>query len=271
MVNFRHYKLLVFDIDGTLIGSNRKLHPYTKAMLNRVRENGKQFTLATGLNLAAAKAIADELEINLPLILSNGGIIQVRNGEVIDKTVLPLDITLEVIQICEDEKKDLVIYVDSSLYTKKMNANIWPTYNRVASHLYEIGKWADVQDKLKDANKCVVVDQKSEEGLKKIERIFQKKVGQRAEICRTSPPLLEVLPKGVSKATGIQKLAKVLGLGMDEIMAFGDYDNDAAMLAAAGLGVAVANATSAAKESADLIIGSCEENGIARFLKEMLA
>ena len=57
---------------------------------------------------------------------------------------------------------------------------------------------------------------------------------------------------------------------MREVMAFGDYDNDAPMLAAAGLGVVVAGATKAALESADIQVGSCEQEGPARFLAGLL-
>jgi hypothetical protein len=57
---------------------------------------------------------------------------------------------------------------------------------------------------------------------------------------------------------------------MGEVMAFGDYENDLPMLAAAGLGVVVAGATKAALESADIQVGSCEQEGPARFLAGLL-
>jgi len=79
------------------------------------------------------------------------------------------------------------------------------------------------------------------------------------------------MPKGVTKATGLKQLVDEMGVCMDEIIAFGDFDNDAAMLAEVGLGVAVENACDLAKQSADLIIGSCAENGPAEFLNHLIS
>ena len=58
---------------------------------------------------------------------------------------------------------------------------------------------------------------------------------------------------------------------MDEILAFGDFENDVAMLAEVGLGVAVENACDLAKQNADLIIGSCADNGPAEFLDQLIS
>lgn len=75
---------------------------------------------------------------------------------------------------------------------------------------------------------------------------------------------------GVSKATGLEFLSRELGITMGEILAFGDYDNDSEMLKAVGFGAAVANATDRTKANADIIIGSCTENGPAVFLNDLI-
>ena len=79
------------------------------------------------------------------------------------------------------------------------------------------------------------------------------------------------MPIGISKATGLEFLAREMGISMKEIMAFGDFDNDADMLREVGLGVAVENATENVKSNADLVIGSCADNGPAIFLKELMS
>jgi hypothetical protein len=78
------------------------------------------------------------------------------------------------------------------------------------------------------------------------------------------------MPNGISKATGLEFLSKELGITMGEILAFGDYDNDTEMLKAVGFGAAVANATERTKANADLIIGSCADNGPAEFLNDLM-
>lgn len=269
-VSLHDYKLIVFDIDGTLVGKDHVLDPFTKEVLFRLREEGFPFTLATGKNLPSTKPLADELEIELPLILNNGGMLQTRHEVMLSKITLPLSVTRQVIEICEVRGKDLVIYINNGIYIKAMNENIFPVYNNVISGLFEIGKWNAITSKLADANKCLVVDSFVRENLIEMGEVLEKALKGRVDILHTSTSLVEVMPKGVTKVTSICELAGKMGIQMDEIMAFGDFNNDAEMLAAVGLGIAVKNASPRAKEAADLVIGSVEEHGPAEFLKELL-
>jgi len=269
-VNLNDYKLIIFDIDGTLVGKDHVLDPFTKEVLFHLSEKGFRFTLATGKNMPATKPLADELEIELPLILINGGMLQTRHGDMLSKTTLPLDVTRQVIEICDAREKDLVIYIDNGIYVKAMNDNIFPVYNNVVSGLFEIGEWDAITGKLVGANKCLVVDSFVRENLIEMGKVFEKALKGRVDILHSSTYLVEVMPKGVTKVTGIRMLAESMGIPMDAIMAFGDFNNDAEMLAAVGLGIAVENASPSAKAAADMVVGSVEEHGPAKFLKELL-
>ncbi len=269
-INLRDYKLVVFDIDDTLVGKEHVLNSFTKEVLFRLREEGVSFTLATGRNLPSAKPLADELEIELPLILANGGILQTRHEEMFSKATLPLGATQQVIEICEARGADLVVYIDNGIYLKVMNENIYPIYSNVVSGLFEVGEWDAITGKLVNANKCLVVDSYVQENLIEIGEIFEEALKGCVDILHTSTSLVEVMPKGVTKVTGIRKLADSMGIPLGEIMAFGDFNNDVEMLAEVGLGLAVENASSRAKTAADLVIGSVEEHGPAKFLQELL-
>jgi len=269
-INLRDYKLVVFDIDDTLVGKEHVLDPFTKEVLFRLRGEGFSFTLATGRNLPSTKPLADELEIELPLILTNGGMLQTRHEEMLSKTTLPLDATRQVIEICEVRGADLVVYIDNGIYLKEMNENIYPIYSNVVSGLFEVGEWDVITGKLAHANKCLVVDSFVRENLIEIGGIFEEALKGWVDILHTSTSLVEVMPKGVTKEVGIRKLADSMGIPLREIMAFGDFNNDVEILAAVGLGLAVENASSRAKTAADLVIGSVEEHGPAKFLQELL-
>ncbi|MCD6576680.1 MAG: HAD family hydrolase [Anaerolineaceae bacterium] len=269
-IHLNDYKLIVFDVDGTLVGKDHVLDPFTKEVLFRLREGGFPFTLATGKNLPGTKPLADELEIELPLVLINGGMLQTRHEEMLSKKTLPLDATRQVIEICEARGKDLVIYIDNGIYVKAMNENIFPVYNNVVSGLFEIDTWDAITNQLADANKCLVVDSFVRKNLIEMGKVFEKTLKGRVDILHSSTYLVEVMPKGVTKATGIRMLADRMEIPMGAVMAFGDFNNDAEMLAEVGLGVAVENASSRAKEAADLVIGSVEEHGPAEFLRELI-
>lgn len=269
-IHFEDFQLLVFDIDGTLMGPSHQLDPFTKEMLMRLEERGIQYSLATGKILPATKPLADELEIDLPLILSNGAIVQDRFGTVLEQIRLPFAVTQSIIQVCEERGEDLVIYACDKILIKEMNENIYPIYSNVGKGLIEVHEWELAGEQLRDANKCLVVDRFNQQNLFDLEKVFRDAVGIRADVLHTSMQLLEVVPRNVTKATGLEILSRILNIPVERMMVFGDYDNDVPMLERAGLGIVVANGSEAALESADLVIGSLEENGVAKFLSNWL-
>jgi hydroxymethylpyrimidine pyrophosphatase-like HAD family hydrolase len=103
-----------------------------------------------------------------------------------------------------------------------------------------------------------------------LERIYYQRFGDQVNYCHTLKEMLEVMPKGVSKLSALRHLADYQGVDLSAVMSFGDGDNDAEMLAACGLGVAVANASPLAKSSADLTVASCDHNGPAAFLHALM-
>ena len=159
-INLNDYKLLVFDIDGTLVGPSHILDPYTRDVLLKLRDLGIHITLATGKNLPATKQIADDLEIELPLVLSNGSIIETRHGKINARSVLPSEVTKRVIEISEAENANLVIYIDNDIIMKKMNEDIFPIYNQVTYGIVEIGQWKTIEDRYAEVNKCLVIEQR---------------------------------------------------------------------------------------------------------------
>lgn len=84
-------------------------------------------------------------------------------------------------------------------------------------------------------------------------------------------PLVDVLPKGWGKHRGVDYLRRELGLAPEEVVAFGDAENDIPMLRAAGVGVAMGNADPAVKAAADMVTLSNNEDGIAAALEKLLA
>jgi len=269
-IKLSDYKLVVFDIDGTLIEHGQGLQPFTKHTLFRLRDYGIPFTLATGKSLPATRDLADELEINLPLILGNGTLIQTCDGKTFFRISLPKDVTRDVIDACHEHEQDLVLYIEDGLFVKKITENMLPIYGVVKNGLYEVGSWDNLGDKLTLTNKCVAVETQSPRRLLALENVFKSLAQERADVVRTSNELLEMMPKNVDKSSGLQSLCNQLGISLSEVMAFGDFDNDAQMLSAAGLGVVVEGASDIALQNADLKVETCAKQGPAHFLSSLL-
>jgi Cof subfamily protein (haloacid dehalogenase superfamily) len=270
-IDINQYKLIISDLDGTLLESGQPLHPYTKEILAKLPEHGIHFTLASGRSLASLRPYAEQLNITIPLVLANGCIIQSLDGVIHYRTTMPVEVTRKVIEITDREKSDLVIFSDDRLYYKKMTDNIFRIFGKLTNSIYEVGSWDAMDGMIEEVNKFMIIDWVSLEKLGRLEQIFESELKNKADYLHTNIHHLEVMPKGVTKATGLKHLAKEMGICMNEIIAFGDFENDAAMLAEVGLGVAVQNACDLAKQNADIIIGSCAENGPAIFLDQLIS
>ena len=268
--NINQFKLIVSDLDGTIKDTNQPIHPYTIEVLKKLPELGIHFTLASGRSLASLRPYAEELNIKIPLVLANGCIIQSLDGKIHFREFMPVEVTRKILQITDQENCDLVVFSDDRLFYKKMTDNIDRIFGKLNNSIYEVGAWESIENLLPEVNKFMIIDWESQDNLAKLESIFDRELNGQAEYLRTNINHLEVMPKGVNKATGLKHLAKEMHIGMEEILAFGDFENDVAMLSEVGLGVAVENACDLAKANADLIIGSCAENGPAVFLDQLI-
>jgi Cof subfamily protein (haloacid dehalogenase superfamily) len=263
------YKLVVSDIDGTIKCFTQPISAFTKKVIREIRHKGLLFTLATGRNLSTAGAFADELNVALPLVLSNGCIVQTLTGEVLFHAELPVEITKRVIEIADDLNMFLALSTGDRVYFKK-NGNNDPIFTNNSESRHEIGDWSRDFHQISMVNKCVVNGRHCQEKIELLEAIYEREFSGKAEFYRSGVSLLEIGPRGISKAVGVEKLVEHLGLHMEQVIAFGDYDNDADLIAKVGLGIAVENATDKVKNNADLVIGSCGEDGPAKFLQELI-
>src|SRR5947208_1537207 len=93
--------------------------------------------------------------------------------------------------------------------------------------------------------------------------------GHALYVTQTSSQLLELLHPEVSKGAALRRIAHMLGVARDEVIAFGDSHNDLDMLEFAGVGVAMGNASAEVKALADLITDSNEDDGIATALERL--
>ena len=108
------------------------------------------------------------------------------------------------------------------------------------------------------------------EDVEKAEPLFQQMAGKNLNVFRSDPFFLEILPPGIDKAYGLEKLIRVLGIQREEVIACGDGYNDITMLQFAGLGVAMENAQEATKKAADYITLSNDNDGVAHVIEKFI-
>lgn len=269
-ISFDSIRLIVLDIDGTLLDSSHQLRERTRSVLIKCRENGIPFTFASGKNWDAALSLVEDLGIEVPLILANGAYVRDMSGSRKAKVTIPRETMQQVIQIFREEKADLIVYLNDEEYTERVTPNLAHLERYGSSRIVEIKKWEALDGRLGDIHKCMAVEKDDLRFLPTLQRKLQTELGSELEICLALPEILDITPKGVNKASGLRLLCPMLGISLDNVIAFGDGNNDVEMLDAACISVALANASQLATAHADIVVPSNDCDGPAQLLEFLL-
>lgn len=266
------YKLLALDLDGTLLNEKKEISAKNKETLKKAQGQGCQIVLTTGRPLKAVSPYVENLELFGPneyAITFNGGLVQrIATGEILGKTVLEFSDIQKVYPIFKDLDLPLSVLSEGRVLefaTSKNHPSIYPQLNPLLTYenvtLEDLDPTA-IYNKLVSATEAEVLDEK----IPFIPTDLKEKFG----IMKSRTCLLEILPKEVSKARGLELLGERLGISLLEMMAFGDEENDLSMIEACGLGVVMANGSDKVKEAADFITLSNEEDGVAYAIEKFI-
>lgn len=261
------FRLIAADLDGTLIGDDLIISHEVTDAFHAAREAGLLVTIATGRTFAGALPFAHQLDVNAPLILCQGAEIRdVETGEAIYRTCLPLESAREIIDVARSAGVHLNVFVDDIPYTDALTpaAELYQKIDRAAVQpVGDLKEWLD-----KEPTKIMLVA--DAEKLSELEPRLRERFHGRLKVVRSHHHFLEVIPLGASKGRALARLARHLGIHREEVCAIGDNDNDADMLRWAGLGVAVENASPAARKAADTIAPSVEKAGAAWAVRHLV-
>lgn len=263
------YKLLVLDIDGTLLDGKDKISPCNKETIRKAQDMGVKVILASGRMFFITKKYADQLNLNMPLITYNGALIKSNKGKTISHTPVPLNITLQVISFTRKQGLHLNTYLDDTLYIERENK-----YSRYYQNKYGVTPHV-VLDLLKfyenkgtPPTKLLVIIETEE--MKKWFPLFKEKFLNRLYLTQSEGRHIELLHPQVSKVFALEKIINLYGIKREEIMAIGDGVNDIEMIKYAGLGVAMDNSSSSVKKVADYIAPSNIKDGVAETIKKFI-
>lgn len=268
------YRLVATDIDGTLLDSSSRLRPRVRKALDRARERGVKVIIATGRRLRATLHIAREAGIGGPLVLNNGALVyDPDTGETLDHRPIPVPTARRAIRLIQayglgatlyhhvPEGPDIAYEIEGNdpLFREMLDRNQGsiqqvPDLSEFCAQppdkILAFGPegkiraiCADLTAHLPDAQNLLALD-------------------------GTGIWFAEVFSRSASKATGIQAVARRLGIKPSEVIALGDGFNDLEMIEYAGLGVAMGNAVPELKAIADLVTATNDEDGVAQVLEE---
>ncbi|MEA1910271.1 MAG: Cof-type HAD-IIB family hydrolase [Spirochaetota bacterium] len=256
-------KAIAFDMDGTLLTDSKEISSRTRTCFKALEERGVSLILSTGRSYEALEPYKKDLNLDHPVICYNGAQIFGQRGEVIRDHLVPDTHSKYLIDFARKEGVHLQIYRDGKLYFEARTPEA-EFYENHVSLKGEIVNFDNFKP-LKFTKLMYLGDHQYLAGLSsQLEEHFKKDMA----IMFSNPMFLEFIDGSVSKGHALIELAENLGIETDNIMAFGDGENDISMIQTAAIGVAMENAAPDVKAVSDKITLSNNDDGVAEFLEE---
>ena len=266
------YKLLVLDVDGTLLNDEREISKRTLAALLKVQQMGVRIVLASGRPTYGLMPLAKILELGNygGFVLSYNGcqIIKAQNGEILfERRINP-----EMLPYLEKKARKngfaIFTYHDDTLITDSPDNEY--IKNEALLNNLKIIREDEFSTAIDFAPcKCMLVSDK-EKALIGLEQHWEKRLAGTLDAFRSEPYFLEVVPCGVNKANTLGALLEHLGVTREEVIAVGDGVCDVTMLQLAGMGVAMGHSQDSVKVCADYVTASNEEDGVALAVEKLI-
>ena len=263
--------LYVTDLDGTLLGSDIRTSDYTNQVINDLLEKGIIFSYATARSIYTASKVTRGMNTKYPVILHNGTLIcDNETGDVLVKNVFGSEVA-DLLQDLIDHEIYPIVY--SFIDGKERFSYLPEKATRVMRDFLDTRK-NDVRDRpvssekeLFDGEIFYITCMDDPEKLTPMSEKYADTFRCLMHLEMYSGTLwLEFMPKNAFKSNALRQLKEMLGC--DKVVVFGDGKNDIDMFEAADEAYAVSNAVEALKEVATEVIGSNNENAVAKWLLE---
>jgi len=276
------YRLLACDLDGTLVDEALVIRPRARSAQAR----GVQVTLATGRNLASTLPFAQDLNISLPLICYQGGLVaDPSSGQILRQINLARDLALEAVKLAQAREWHLVLYLGNEIYVQEFRRPRSFYTDMLGSDLHQVDDLAAVLSQAEEpvlsqgdatqstvegpeASKFILVAQESQAD--RIQAELAAHFDGRLIVVRSHSLFVEGNPLGASKGDALAWLAGHLQVPQEQVMAIGDQGNDAAMIAWAGLGVAMGSGSPGVQAVADWVAPPLSADGAAVAIERFL-
>lgn len=246
-------KMILTDLDGTLICSDGSISERTKLVLKQCQNYGIYIVIATARYWIGAERYIEEIQPDYE-ITTDGTLIH-RHGQQIYGCNLEIEDTNQIIHdiLLRDDRTEITVATGRQVF--------WNSKHISESEKLHKAVYCDYQKPLScQANKIVAELPNYETALEIANRNHCRLQSYRGE------NWYAFLPEKAGKVQAIRELARILDISLNEIVAFGDDKNDIEMLKMCGIGVAVNNAIPDVKDIADCITLSNDEDGVAEWL-----
>lgn len=262
--------LIAVDLDGTLLTDDKKISARNKLALQKAREQGHEVVIATGRPYRASSMYYEELGLSTPIVNFNGAFVHFPGNDDWGVYHEPLDLSTvkEIIEVSEKYQiHNILAEVIDDVYFHFHDEKLLDIFG-FGDPKMETG---DLRQVLKKDPTCILIHA-SESEVAKIRKYLTEVHAEVIDHRRWAAPwhVIEIVRTGMSKAVGLKRISDYYNIPRNNIIAFGDEDNDYEMIEFAGMGVAMGNSIDGLKGKAKETTLSNQEDGIAVFLEKYL-
>jgi len=263
------YKMLVLDMDDTLLTDDHKISAENKEMISKAQEKGVLVVLASGRPTSAMISYAKDLKMDLNnsfMISYNGAVItDLKEDTILFEQPLSQEQIHELYDFSQRNKTHIITYVDGKVVSETDSEYIDIEIQITGLEHHKVLDFKKAVQS--SAIKCILLE--DPEYLVEVEQILKAEMPH-LSISMSKPFFLEVAPQGIDKGASIQFLAEKLNILQSEIIAVGNAGNDVTMIEYAGLGVWVDNVTPELREIANVIVSSNNDHGVAEVIRRYI-
>ncbi|MDY0136948.1 MAG: Cof-type HAD-IIB family hydrolase [Thiomicrospira sp.] len=261
-------KLIVCDLDGTLLNGQHCIAPLSKQVLQMLNNQGVEVMLATGRHYQDVYLLAQQLAIPTRLITSNGARVHNAKSELIYENHIPPELVSEILHLSAGFEVHRNLYQQDLWLVEEPNEPLLNIHHS-SGFAYRLTDFRQLDPHHIDKFYFNAAHEK----LVPLQALLQQRYGDQLYITFTTETYLEVMNQGVSKGRALEKVLVQKGIASTDVMAFGDGLNDVDMLNLVGHPVVMANAhpqlitqvPHAARAKAN------EDDGVARYLIDYFA
>jgi Cof subfamily protein (haloacid dehalogenase superfamily) len=262
------YKALALDLDGTLLTSREEVSPRNLAALASARSAGLQIILASARWYQLAERVARQVESTAPVVACSGA--QVRrldDGHDLFDVRLPQEFADALYAICDAERTIATFALDEHVIVKLDNApdaSLAPAEIRFTTKLTGTVTEQPRIALIQGGDVCRIIEEQ-------LAPAWRDQVHFITSMSSRGKPVLTLTAMGAHKGVALGVACADLGIATEDVVAFGDSDNDIEMFRVAGASVAMGQAHDSLKAAATFVSAPNEEDGVAVAIERLLA
>ena len=260
--------LVVSDVDGTLLTTEKVLTERTTSAVRKLHEAGIGFTITSSRPTIGMRFLIEPLGITVPIGAFNGSCIVDPELKPVEQHLIPEAAARRALEVLTEFGTEIWLFTADLWLARDANGQYVPYEKRAIRADPTIV--ADFTPYL--ASACKIAGASADTaGLQRCEAAMREALGAQATAARSQSYYLDITPPGVNKGTFVQTIARRLGISTDAVATIGDMQNDLAMFHVSGLSFAMGNATDDVKRQATHVTASNEDEGFAKAMEMILA